>query len=587
VSVPRKLTVLVPLLYVSVIALFMWLQFGSGESVTQSAGGLQVRSVRASLATSAEGTAVRRTTVAYRGAEFRFSRLRPLLLGEPPVRLHPVSVVVSGDGVSVAFRGARGRALDLVFLPDAGGLVVSADTEAPLALPLESPGGRVEGSTTVPAISIIRGDQSLVALLPQQTRARWAGGYLYMSGPDNSLRLAPGDGGSLLTQWLLAQGSLVSDDAWKREMAAYRDRAYEGWVRSRYLQDLGLWRGADGQPTYSDALGSAFLAEAASRGEHARALYFVQQAEAMWLRLRPTAVIGHETSAFTGVFGDLTAWRAELQRPEVREALRLLRAGDPAVWRTEGLVRSLQAAGYGSAFAEAGEKALAKWDPATGEIAAALGLLEASLDAQGLPWLASAGDRALAAILGRLRMDGGRLRLASGERPDVAVDLRAGALLARAGEARQSQALTRVGRTLIVTALRTADGYGFIGPAGGLRLSPEDAYHLARLSPYLPSLRVLDGALGPGVSVWSAAQVKSASSGGDVTLTFAFAPGVPHHVLFRGLAPVREIKLRGVPWRPDPAYNNYFAGWFYYTDNSVLALKLTQEQGEEQVVITR
>ncbi len=212
------------------------------------------------------------------------------------------------DGASVELRGLGDRRLTLTFRvePEAGGsLEVFAETKEPVALPLESPGARVEASATVPALAIARGDDRLVAILSGPGSLSWAGGYLYIRGPSNRVRLSGSRDGSLLAQWLLAQGSLVSEDAYRSEVAAFRDRSYQGWARSRYLPDLGFWRGADGRAAYTDRLGSAFIAEAVERGEFERALAMVVRAEDAWMRLRPTAPLTHETSPFTGDMDEL------------------------------------------------------------------------------------------------------------------------------------------------------------------------------------------------------------------------------------------------------------------------------------------
>jgi hypothetical protein len=229
-------------------------------------------------------------------------------------------------------------------------------------------------------------------------------------------------------------------------------------------------------------------------------------------------------------------------------------------------------------------------------------VLEASLDAPqagtgpGPQWLATAGERALARILGALRIRGDAPGIVSGSAPGdpeaAALSLRAGALLLRTGAAGRSEALAGLGRSLIVAVLRTADNEGFVptGPPGAAAaevLEPEDVYHLARLSPYLPELRPL-GEVSPEAWIWSAAPLKSiASAGNDVTLTFSFAPRVPHNVLIRGLPPFSRMTLKGIAWRPDPAYARYFAGWFYDADKRSLALKLTQDRADEPIVITR
>ncbi len=586
-AVSRKLLLLVPLVYAALIGLFLWLHLASGKPFVESVSGLQIRGVRASGA-AGSGVSVKRITLSYGAAEFRFSRLRPLLLGQSRARLRPVSCAVSADGAAVRLRGLGGRDLTVVFRVDSGGsLEVSVGTAEPLALPLESPGARIEVADAVPAVGITRGEERLVAVLPQGSRLRWTGGYLYLSGPAARLRLSRSSGGSLLMQWFLAQGSLVGQEDYDREVSGYRERAYQAWTGSRYQPDMGLWRGADGQLGYSGRLGSAIAAEAIARGEYERALALVLKAEDVWTRVRPTAAPTHEASPFTGNTGAFAAWRADEQGPAAREAERLLRAGNLAAWRIPNLVGLLESAGAGAVLAETGERSLAGWDPDQTDAATALGVLEVSLDAARTPWLAAAGERALSRVLASLRIEGEALGMVSGDKVDPMLSLRAGALLARAGSAQQNQALAGLGRTLIATVLRAADAEGFVAAPAG-RVPAEEVYHLVRMSPYLPALRPLTDLFGPGVWMWSAAPLRSSAvAGNEVTLAFGFAPGVPHHVFVQGLPQFTQLRIRGIPWRADPAYARYFAGWFHDAGGRTLTLKLTQDQAEEPVVIVR
>jgi hypothetical protein len=585
-QLPRRVHLLIPVLYALVIGVFVWLQLGTGRTVAQEVSGLRIRAVGDSRADS--GTSVRRVTLSYGAAELRFSRLRPLLLGKSRARLRPVACTVTKDGAVVDFRGLGGRSLSVGFrVGPQGALEIAAGPVEALAVPLECPGGSIQGADGVPAIALERGDERLLAVMPPGSRVRWTGGYLYLEGREARLRLAPSSGGSLLMQWLLAQGSLADQAAYEREMRAFRDRAYRGWTQSRYLPDVGLWRGADGRPDYTGRLGSAFLAEATQRGEHARALEMVLRAEGVLAGARPTAERSRETGLFTGDVAGFAAWRAAVDGPRAREAERLLRAADPAAWRAPDLVGLLESEGAQGLLAEAGARSLEGWEPQEADVAIALGVLEASLDAPGTPWLAAAAERALSRVFSALRVDGEGLAVAGVHGADPTLSLRAGSLLVRAGLARGDQAVSGIGWSLVAGVLRAADSEGFaVAPEG--RIPAEEVYHRAGMSQYLPSRRPTGGLFGPGVELWSVAPLRSASEAAEeVTLTFAFVPGVPHYVLLRGMPEFAQLRLTGIPWRPDPAFAQYFAGWYYDAAARSLSLKLTQEKAEEPVVIAR
>jgi hypothetical protein len=123
-----------------------------------------------------------------------------------------------------------------------------------------------------------------------------------------------------------------------------------------------------------------------------------------------------------------------------------------------------------------------------------------------------------------------------------------------------------------------------VGATGPLRLPPEDVYSLVSQAAYIPSLRFVPG--GPRAWSWSAARpLEIRVGGGTVTVDIEFPTGLSHYTLIHGLGNVTGLELRGIPWRPDPQYFLYGAGWYYEPETDGLFIKLTHQQATERVVI--
>jgi hypothetical protein len=239
------------------------------------------------------------------------------------------------------------------------------------------------------------------------------------------------------------------------------------------------------------------------------------------------------------------------------------------------------------------------------EPAAALGVLEAYLDYDRY---ASAGGamagRALEVVRKRLvpsirKTDNGLFLETTPGKVDTVVSLRCGALLVRAGSALDDAQLDAIGRTLIASAVALGRASGFLPgtlelsggaakPAaeGSTSVAPESVYPFVAADRHLPREIPLHLDAGPGIWLWTAADLVSAEgSSTGLRLTVAFPAGLPHYLAVDGVRSITKVELHGTAWRPAPDYAQYSDGWAYDAVEQLLFVKLTGRAAAEEIVV--
>jgi hypothetical protein len=74
-------------------------------------------------------------------------------------------------------------------------------------------------------------------------------------------------------------------------------------------------------------------------------------------------------------------------------------------------------------------------------------------------------------------------------------------------------------------------------------------------------------------------------SASGLVLILSYPPGVPYHLMLRGLRPFAQLKLHGIAWHADPTYFRYSDGWAYDSGSQTLFMKITGKAEREQIDI--
>lgn len=601
----RRFYLIAILVYLSVVAALVALAlFGRGAAARL--GDAKVTTHYAPLPLF--GRVVDRAAVSYQGLRLSLGPDTPIALSsgeEARVR----EMRSHGDGIDLVFE--RGLRLELR-RGDDGSLSLAfagaAADELSLSVPLAVPTPAVTPAD-IPMISWRRAGSSYYLSLPPDSRYDAVAGVLALRlGPGSrELRFGPALGGDeeLSARWLTDQAALVDPAAYDAARSAFFDEAWLGWSKARRSSDGTLWRGADGRYVFNEDVGPALLAEALERGSYPAERPLVAAALDRQLRSAPATVSTADAAAYVGNL------REHVRRARAAEAagidrIRTLLAGrDPELFLVDRLVPFALNHGPFNLVQEivtlAGTLRAASLEPA-----AALGVVEAYLDYDRFASNdAAMAGRARDVVRKRLvpslkKTDRGLFLETTTGKADLAVSLRCGALLMRAGSALEDSQFAAIGRTLVASAVELGRENGWLpaslGLAGGSAMLPEDdtasiapesVYRFVAADRHLPREIPLTLEVGPGAWLWTAADVTAVEgSATGLRLTLDFPPGQPHFLAVDGVRSVTRLELHGSAWRPAADYAQYSDGWTYEAAEQLLFVKLTGRTGTEDIVIT-
>jgi hypothetical protein len=135
---------------------------------------------------------------------------------------------------------------------------------------------------------------------------------------------------------------------------------------------------------------------------------------------------------------------------------------------------------------------------------------------------------------------------------------------------------------MLPASLRLASGR-VASRAGSL--APESLVPWLPTGLQLPREVSLGNSVGPGVSVWTAADVSANRDGGAVRLVLGYPAGVPHYFVIQGIGPFGEVRIHGIPWHADPSFGKYSDGWSYDPAARLFNGKLTGRTAKEEIDI--
>ncbi|MCK4542906.1 MAG: hypothetical protein KAU17_11785 [Spirochaetales bacterium] len=166
--------------------------------------------------------------------------------------------------------------------------------------------------------------------------------------------------------------------------------------------------------------------------------------------------------------------------------------------------------------------------------------------------------------------------------------VRGGLALTTAAATLTDDLLNLLGRTLVVSSLKLKDDTAILPayvhldenspPEMAGELTPEELYPYLSSNPYYPHITNL----GEGMFLWSALREISYTATEDKqNLTFSFPAGFSHHFVLHGVSDFSRLSLFGINWNSDTRFQHYSSGWLKQGDN--LFLKIRHRKQEEQL----
>ncbi|HUV07358.1 MAG TPA: hypothetical protein VMX75_06485 [Spirochaetia bacterium] len=603
----------IPILYLSVIGVFLYLQFSSLEPFTEQIGNLYLDGARTS-GLLGRRRAIKEIRVRYKGLVFPFSTDRPLLyqrkngglvkLTLNSYHLYPGGVeLVFEKGVRSVFEleGSFGEGLS-VKLPEGRDYTV--------LFPFDYSGVQVQQAPGMPIFAFKSEEGRFFLTVPPKSETDFKKGYFRLPLPsqdgDADIRISQAENGTdnLYLYWFSRNFSLKSEEDYKRGLTAYLDRAYEGWDGKRYVKGEGLWsiKGQDAE--LSEDLCKAWIAESLRRGGYGKAAAFISAAMDIRIDRNPKQEFLYLASPY---IGRLKRFNEEYFARLPERSMRIenfIRKRDSALFKTEDLIEFFLNANLLAQMDELVSRLVVSIDIQTQPMEICLGMLTSYVAVsdwyeEGKKYFSRFEEVLEKRIYPGIRSVGDKLFL-EGEKKDTADilnSIKAGSLLARIGVLQNNALLRALGRTLILSSLTLGDDLGFLPQTVAFNsvkvsgysdrvISPEAIYDYVTDWPYRPRARPLYPKLNPGVWIWTAAELKSVTvERKRYEFVFSFPVGSAHYIMVQGIEPFASLELKGVPWNSNEQYFAMVNGWSYDSGTSTLYIKLRHDAAAEKVVI--
>ena len=401
----------------------------------------------------------------------------------------------------------------------------------------------------------------------------------------------------------LASQAPKDPDAFKAEIAAWRDKVWAGLSTARYDADKLAWKGPDGVTVFSEKALAAYLAEAAARGTYADAITRARGVKEKW-----SDKLSFLTAPYLGgLYSKMTA-SDSADQSEAKRLTQLVADKSPAILEKEGLLRFLVDRAPSSLFRDA-LAYIAGVDQAKLSMRQAVGFLGCAVDAKSLlkdesnPISASAAATVADRLAASVRKTSSDSFFVDGEGSDGGSDLRlslfAGEALVAYGQASSKPNLVGLGQSLLegVMALSDAQGFspsrvvatkeGSVDQKAGSIL-PEDVYSILADNPYYPHEVSFARDIGPGVWAWTcASSLTVQSSASRKVFSTSFFVGRAHYVAIYGIKRFANIQLYDIDYNPDNDFESYDAsGYRHDIDKGVLYLKMKHKKDSEDIKLS-
>lgn len=593
------------LLYIGVFFLIVVLQFGRSGGFLARSGQL---AVSASWAASDRKGPPATAKVDFAGFAITLSRSTPahVVLADGSRRdLSLKSVEKLPGGARILFEG--GGELRATADPgSANSFRLLATRPRPEAIALSLPWGlsrRAGIDSAAGAKSLLRGAGGPYELV-------LGGNTLDRDGGELSLMFADSDSSAIALR-RIAQPTVVAvkepapakvlpqapmdPAAYKAVVDGFVAKTWTGLSSARWDPDRLAWRDSSGASVFTEKALAAYLAEAASRGGWADGY-----ARARAVATRNASSITWFTTPYFGNTVERMTAREAQDLSEVRRLTSLSQSTDAAMLEKEGLVHFLLDRSPYS-LAQSSLQAIGGMDAGKFTTRQAVGYLAAAVESRG--YLSEADNPFKAADAVSDRLIGALAKIQDAwflkTEDDGSIDLRqsvvAGLALISWGQASSKDVLVGVGQSLVAGALGLADASGFLParlaprPDGGAdrsgSLAPEELYPLVASGAYYPREISFYKDLGPGAWAYTCAPgVTASGSPSSAVLTVTFPVGYAHFMAIYGLKPFGTIKLYGINYSPDSAFESYdVSGYLYRKASNALYLKMKHKQGAEKI----
>lgn len=603
---PKKY-ILIPVFYVAVIILFLFLQFTGGKKLNGTFGIIEISSTYRSG--SGRKQVLESLDLSWDGLHLAFSPSSKLSLTaadgsekEVPVTSYsilPESLeVVFANFMVLRFSYANSSSKSIIIQTDAADSPLRIKTAH---IPYTIEGGiTLEEEAGLPILSMHNsGGQAFVILPRGSSRDGSARRFnVALSEGMAFLRYTQAEGASAdpALFWFTSQLESLAEGESEKVMSAFLDQSYRGWLSVRYRQQEGVWENADGNTGFSETLLAALLAEAMKRGQYADV-----QAKLWAVQNLNKALLTFSTAPF---YGDLLTVTEKFQQSDlalIGDITDKIKRRDISVLSYPHILSIIVDRGPFSLSQELivlisslTEKNL---NP---NLVLDLGniYIEAMDLGMDVPELrdtvfAGIGKYIYPAI--EVANNAALVLNGKGE-GDTMLTLRTSRLFRELNKRTPNPLFALLGNRMLTDIFSYANETGFLPATFAVEdsgvepskqmLAPELAYTMVTDNSYYPAETSFLSSYGPGSWAWSAADV----TGNQVDqntfeLSITYPVGEIHNLVIQGIRPFIDLTMLDLPWRGDRYFQEYTSGWFYREDTRTLYIKLRNKKETERIII--
>ncbi|MFP4330668.1 MAG: hypothetical protein ACLFP6_08125 [Spirochaetaceae bacterium] len=619
----------VPLVYVGVILLLLFLQFSGTTSVSFSIRELSFTGVVDEQQEQTPRSEITAAEVSFQGLLFDFGTEETAILrtasGET-VSLVPYRYNLNGQSIDLFLRvsdgsegslgGAAGEARPLATVQyritgdEEDELLITAQlntlegTEEVVSLELPfavsdrvervSPEGAPEGTLAL----AVNEETTYFVSLPERAAVESERIVLPAGFGAQTVRysLFTEERFDLVSTVFATLDRAVPEDQYTDELDSYFDQAYRDWGNRRFNGGTGTWLMRGASPRFSEEILTAYLAEAWRRNEYTVAFNQMRRAA----DLHPEEV-GLLSAAFLGDLREVTPRFLEAGRRTAAEIEEQVVNRDPTLFQRDDLIAFTALRGSEELFRSTLEFA-SYVDFQQVSMADAIGMLSNYVDVDHLtPESEEIMARFRPIIEERIypamiQTDRGFFVETSPGEVNVELSIKAGHLLNLQGEREEDARMVMIGRNLVLSGVQLTDQFGFLPETlfiSGQAIQsstgsfgPERIYSVLRDNPNYPRMISLYDELGAGSFIWTIVDFDEI----DITEDrYRFALSYPrnrtHYLIFQGIPQFDSMNLFGRLWRNDPFFEAYIKGRHYESDTDTLMIKYTDNSVEEEIIL--
>ncbi len=362
----------------------------------------------------------------------------------------------------------------------------------------------------------------------------------------------------------------------------YIDEAYSGWKTTRYNGGSGTWNMYNAPPQFSEAILTAYLAEAWLRGE-----YIVARNQMLRSATLHPDSLSFLSAPFLGNLATISQNYLAYDKQQRAHLLQRIRDGDISLFQQYDIMQYILMRADSIVRQEMLDFAFVA-DYRDADILSCIGMLHAyaqeynSLEEyQSLQnFRPIIEDKIMPNIL---KIGEGIFLETATNEVSTLHSFHTGVLLENIGTREDSEALIQVGRKLIASVLDLADE-NFVPTSlfisertvepGRQLMGPEMIYPFIHNNPHYPHYIPLQQQLGPMTWAWTAINIDSIEVTDETTtLTLNSTPDYTHFIIMNNIPEFTAMDIFGIRWRNDERFEFYARGRNYDSDMKVLMIK--------------